>query len=118
MDAAPELIDLPRLVQTSAAEVSFVRLLAVHPSALMYTRVFLRLEPLGLELMAEEARRAGHEVRLIDLQAETHRDYFRIIAEWRPEAVCFSGNYLANVPEIVDLARATRARLPDCFVFV
>ena len=95
-----------------------MRLLAVHPSALMYTRVFLRLEPLGLELVAAAARRAGHAVRLIDLQVETHRNYFRILDEWRPEAVCFSGNYLANVPEIVDLARATRARLPACFIFV
>ncbi len=32
--------------------------------------------------------------------------------------VTFSCNYLANVPEIVDLSRATRDRLPDCFIFV
>lgn len=95
-----------------------MRLLAVHPSALMYTKVFLRLEPLGLELVAEAARRAGHEVRLIDLQVETHKDYFRILEAWRPDAVGFSGNYLANVPEIVDLARATRALLAHCFIFV
>lgn len=95
-----------------------MRVLAVHPSALMYTKVFLRLEPLGLELVAAAARRAGHQVRIIDLQVETHRDYFRIVDDWRPEAVCFSGNYLANVPEIVDLARATRALLPECFIFV
>lgn len=95
-----------------------MRLLAVHPSPLMYTKIFLRLEPLGLELVAEAARRAGHDAKIIDLQVETHRDYFRILDEWRPEAVCFSGNYLANVPEIVDLAKATRARIPDCFIFV
>src|SRR5262249_33160398 len=52
-----------------------MRLLAVHPSALMYTRVYLRLEPLGLELVAAAARAAGHDVRLIDLQVETHDDY-------------------------------------------
>jgi len=95
-----------------------MKLLAVHPSALMYTRIFLRLEPLGLELVAAAARAAGHEVRIIDLQTETHRDYFRTLARWRPDAVCFSGNYLPNVPEIVDLAKATKARLPGCFVFV
>src|SRR5215470_2453730 len=95
-----------------------MRLLAVHPSALMYTRVYLRLEPLGLELVAAAARRAGHDVRLIDLQVETHADYFALLDDWRPEAVCFSGNYLANVPEIVDLAKDTKARLPRCFVFV
>jgi len=84
----------------------------------MYTKVFLRLEPLGLELVAQSLRRAGHEVRLIDLQVESHRDYFRMIRRWRPDAVAFSCNYLANVPEIVDLAKATKARLGDVFVCV
>ena len=95
-----------------------MKFLAVHPGPLMYTKIFLRLEPLGLELVAEAARRAGHSVRLIDLQADTHDDYFRIIDEWQPDAVGFSCNYLANVPEIVDLSKATRQRLPACFVFV
>jgi hopanoid C-3 methylase HpnR len=95
-----------------------MKLLCVHPGPLMYTRVFLRLEPLGLELVAAAARDAGHEVWLIDLQVENHRDYFRLLRRWRPDAVCFSGNYLANVPEIVDLARATRALQSSCFIFV
>jgi hypothetical protein len=55
---------------------------------LMYSRIYLRLDPLGLELVAAAARAAGHEVR--------------------PDAVGFSLNYLANVPEVLDLARATR----------
>ncbi|CAB3801681.1 Hopanoid C-3 methylase [Paraburkholderia caffeinitolerans] len=95
-----------------------MRLLAVHPSGLMYTRVFLRLEPLGLESVAGTARDAGHEVRLIDLQVETHRDLMRMVRDWRPEALCFSGNYLANIPEIIDLSKAVKAALPTCFVFV
>ena len=95
-----------------------MRILAVHPSALMYTKVFLRLEPLGLELVAGAARQAGHDVKIIDLQVETHRDYWRMIEDFRPHAVCFSGNYLANVPEIVDLCRETRARMPTVFLFV
>ncbi len=95
-----------------------MRLLAVHPSGLMYTRVFLRLEPLGLEIVAAAARNAGHEVRLIDLQVETHRDLDRMIRRWPPDAVCFSGNYLANIPEIIDLAKSIKARLPGCFIFV
>ena len=33
-------------------------------------------------------------------------------------AIAFSGNYLANVPEIIDLARATRALLPTAFISV
>src|SRR5262245_28960563 len=95
-----------------------MRFLAVHPSALMYSRIFLRLEPLGLELVAAAARQAGHEVELIDLQTETHADYLRLVDRWRPDAVAFSCNYLANVPEILDLARLTRERLPGCFIFV
>ena len=95
-----------------------MRLLAVHPSRLMYSRIFLRLEPLGLELVAAAARAAGHEVRLLDLQTESHDDYLRALDEWHPDAVVFSGNYLANVPEILDLAKATRARLPGCCVVV
>jgi hopanoid C-3 methylase HpnR len=94
-----------------------MKLLAVHPSGLMYTKIYLRLEPLGLELVAAAARAAGHQVRLIDLQVETHRDYFRLLKQWRPDAVCFAGNYLANVPEIIDLAKATKAADPGCFVF-
>jgi hopanoid C-3 methylase HpnR len=95
-----------------------MRLLAVHPSGLMYTRVFLRLEPLGLELIASAARGAGHDVQMIDLQVETHRDLEKLLRRWRPDAVCFGGNYLANVPEIIDLAKAVKAALPACFVFV
>ena len=95
-----------------------MKFLAVHPSALMYTKVFLRLEPLGLESVAQVVRQAGHQVRLIDLQVETPRDYFRLIEKWRPHVVAFSGNYLANVPEIVDLCKLTKERLPQSFVLV
>ncbi len=38
-----------------------MKALFVHPGPLLYTKVFLRLEPLGLELVAEAARRAGHD---------------------------------------------------------
>jgi len=95
-----------------------MRVLAVHPGCLMYSKIYLRLEPLGLELAAAAARQAGHEVRLIDLQVETPADYFRLLERWRPEAVGFSLDYLANVPEVLDLVRMTRDRLPDCFIFV
>ena len=95
-----------------------MRLLAVHPGPLMYTKVFLRLEPLGLELVAAAARQAGHDVRIIDLQVERQQDYIRLLDDWAPDAVAFSCNYLANVPEIVDLAKLTKARLPRSFVFV
>src|SRR5215468_6628435 len=82
------------------------KVLLVHPSGLMYSEVYLRLEPLGLELIAEACRRCGFAVRLLDLQASGHKDYFRTMEEWRPDAVGFSLNYLANVPEVIDLAKA------------
>jgi hypothetical protein len=43
-----------------------MRVLFVRPSGLTYSEIYLRLEPLGLELVAV-ARQAGHEVRLLDL---------------------------------------------------
>ena len=95
-----------------------MRALFVHPGPLLYTRVFLRLEPLGLEVVAEAARRAGHSVRLIDLQVEEHEDYHSIIAQWRPNFIAFSCNYLANVPEIMDLAKKTKAVLPGSFICI
>jgi magnesium-protoporphyrin IX monomethyl ester (oxidative) cyclase len=84
----------------------------------MYTKVFLRLEPLGLELVAAAARQAGHTVRLIDLQVETPFRYHRMVDDWRPDVVVFSCNYLANVPEIVDLAKATKQKYPGCTIVV
>src|SRR6516225_11464606 len=89
-----------------------MKTLFVHPGPLLYTNVFLRLEPLGLELVAEAARRARHQVRLIDLQVESHADYHRLIADWQPDFIAFSCNYLANVPEIVDLAKASKVAFP------
>src|SRR5437879_8890805 len=95
-----------------------MRVLLIHPSALMYSELYLRLEPLGLERVAAAVRAAGHDVRLLDLQIFTHDDYRRELAEFKPEAVGFSLNYLANVPEVIDLAKETRRRAPDCFIMV
>lgn len=95
-----------------------MKVLLVHPGCLMYSEVYLRLEPLGLELVAAAVRQAGYAVQLLDLQTARHDDYFRFLDDWRPEAVGFSLNYLANIPEVIDLAIATRRRLPQCFVFV
>src|SRR5579862_8289501 len=95
-----------------------MKLLAVHPGALMYTKVFLRLEPLGLEIVAEAVRRAGHEVRLIDLQVATHKQLLDLVSTWQPDVVAFSCNYLANVPEIIDLSKLIKTKLPNSFVLV
>jgi magnesium-protoporphyrin IX monomethyl ester (oxidative) cyclase len=94
-----------------------MRVLLVHPSPLMYSEIYLRLEPLGLERVGAAVRAAGHEVRLLDLQIFDRADYLRELAGFAPDAVGFSLNYLANVPEVLDLARETRRRRPECFVF-
>lgn len=95
-----------------------MKVLAVHPGPLMYTKIYLRLEPLGLELVAQAMRAAGHDVRIFDLQVESQQDYIRLLEEWQPDAVGFSCNYLPNVPEVIDLAKLTKARLPRSAVFV
>jgi hopanoid C-3 methylase HpnR len=95
-----------------------MKVLCVHPSGLLYNEIFLRLEPLGVELVAAAVRNAGHTVRLLDLQAASHRAYHRTIDAFRPDAVLFGMNYLANLPEVVDLCKATRARLPGALLCV
>jgi hopanoid C-3 methylase HpnR len=95
-----------------------MNLLLVHPSPLMYTKIYLRLEPLGLELVAAAARQAGHSVTLIDLQVESREDFVRLLLERRPGAIGFSCNYLANIPEVVDLAKLAKQLLPHTVVFI
>jgi magnesium-protoporphyrin IX monomethyl ester (oxidative) cyclase len=94
-----------------------MRLLLVHPSALMYSEIFLRLEPLGLELVAAAARDAGHEVRVVDLQVLSHATLAKEVSSFRPEALGVSLNYLANIPEAIGIARRVKQTLPGCFVF-
>src|SRR5262249_21321998 len=95
-----------------------MRVLAVHPGPLMYTKIVLRLAPLGIELIAASARRAGHDVRLIDLQVEATANYLRTVRQWGPDVIAISNNYLANVPEVIELARAAKAIRPGAFVLV
>ena len=95
-----------------------MRVLLVHPSALMYSELYLRLEPLGMERVAAAVRAAGHDVRLVDLQVFTQAELRRELDAFKPRAVGFSVNYLANVPEVLDLAQEIKRLLPECFVFV
>src|SRR5512143_377234 len=84
----------------------------------MYSEIFLRLEPLGLERVAAALCAEGHLVRLLDLQTSRPRDYVRELRDHRPQAVMFGLNYLANVPEVVELARVAKRALPRCLVVV
>ncbi len=95
-----------------------MKVLLIHPSALMYSEIYLRLEPLGLERVGGAVRKAGHEVRLLDLQIFRHKDVFTEVDQWRPQVIAFSLNYLANIPEVIDLSKEAKRRLPDCFIFV
>ncbi|WP_435611949.1 hopanoid C-3 methylase HpnR [Streptomyces sp. bgisy159] len=94
-----------------------MRLLLVHPSALMYSEIFLRLEPLGLERVAAAARKAGHEVRVVDLQVLNHKHLDAELRSFRPQALGVSLNYLANIPEAIRIAHRAKATVPGCFVF-
>lgn len=72
------------------------RVLLVHPSPLMFSEIFLRLEPLGVECVAA-LQSAGYNVRLMDLQVLSVEDYRDTLAAWQPDVVAFSVNYLSNV---------------------
>src|ERR1700739_168294 len=85
-----------------------MRVLLVHPSALMYAEGYLWLEPLGIECVAQAVRAAGHTVRIVDLQVFSQQAMLKEVAEFRPDAGGFSLNYLANVPEVVDLAKTVK----------
>ena len=95
-----------------------MKVLLLHPGCLMYAEIYLRLEPLGLELVAAAARQGGHDVRIVDLQVQKPEEFFRELKDWRPDAVGFSLSYLANVPDVLDLAIHTRRMLPESFLFV
>jgi magnesium-protoporphyrin IX monomethyl ester (oxidative) cyclase len=84
----------------------------------MYSEIYLRLEPLGLERVAQAIRAAGHTVRLLDLQVSSGAEYARALRDFQPQALGLSLNYLANVPEVVALAKAAREQLPQCCIFV
>jgi hopanoid C-3 methylase len=82
----------------------------------MHSEIYLRLEPLGMERVAAAALAAGHDVRMIDLQIFRHQDLYHEIADFKPNAIAFSLNYLANVPEVIDLAKAAKELRKECFI--
>jgi hopanoid C-3 methylase HpnR len=71
-----------------------------------------------LELVGQAARQSGHNLKLVDLQVEPKKEYFRLLQSWEPEVVAISANYLANFPEIIDLSKTTKRILPGCYIIV
>jgi hopanoid C-3 methylase HpnR len=94
-----------------------MRVMLIHPSALMYSEIFLKLEPLGLERVAAAARIAGHDVRVVDLQILPRTVLDRELVSYAPEVIGISLNYLANIPEAIEIAQHAKAVSPGCFVF-
>ncbi|MEA2627330.1 MAG: hopanoid methylase [Candidatus Binatota bacterium] len=95
-----------------------MNVLLIHPSPLMHSEIYLRLEPLGIERVAQAIRAAGHEVHLVDLQIFRPGDALAAVDEMAPDAVGFSLNYLPNTPEVIDLALEVKRRRPHALVFV
>ena len=54
-----------------------MRVLLIHPSPLMYSEIYLRLEPLGMERAGQAIPVAGHAVRILDLQTLSHAELFQ-----------------------------------------
>jgi hopanoid C-3 methylase HpnR len=63
-------------------------------------------------------RNAGHEVKLIDLQVDSQNVFFNLVNSWMPDVIAFSCNYLANIPEIINLAKTAKSTLPNSYIFV
>lgn len=96
-----------------------MRILLVHPSALMYSELYLRLEPLGLERVASALQAEGHDVRMVDLQVYAHRDHLaprpraasrtisRLDPSWDESRFAAVREWAAPAPEIVHLTVQT-----------
>lgn len=84
-----------------------MKLLLVQPSGLMYTEVYLRLEPLGLERLAE----ACHNVQkpLADHREATRHPF--ALPTHKADEIDARDLYIPR-PELVGAAMATRARPP------
>ena len=95
-----------------------MRVLLVHPSPLMYSEIYLRLEPLGLERVAAAVREAGHDVRLLDLQIFNHKDYFRELETLQAPGGRLRPELPRQRPRGARPLPARRGRLrPECFIF-
>lgn len=94
------------------------RVLLVHPSPLLFSEIYLKLEPLGMECVATACLAAGYQVRVFDLQVSPPAELRQTLTTWRPDTVGFSVNYLANVPEVIDWAREIKRTLPHCRIFL
>src|SRR5215469_5032066 len=95
-----------------------MNVLLVHPSSLRYAEPYLRLEPIGLECVAQALCQHSHVVHFVDLQVSPLGEFRKELRKFRPDAVGLALEWLASVPEVVELAKLVKRRLPDAFVFI
>jgi len=81
-------------------------------------RAFLHLEPLSLEIVAGGIDRA-HETRILDLASSNHpdREYARVLADFRPDAIGFTG-YSNQARTVKSLAAKAKEVLPSVTIMV
>jgi radical SAM superfamily enzyme YgiQ (UPF0313 family) len=75
---------------------------------------FFRVEPLGLEYVAQAVRKLGHEPVIIDAR------FGASIGSWlrrvRPQVVGISGIHALEFGQVAEAARTVRALAPDAFI--
>ncbi|MGI5939704.1 MAG: B12-binding domain-containing radical SAM protein [Thermoleophilia bacterium] len=74
----------------------------------------LRVEPLGLEMIAG-ALSTAHEVDLLDLRADD-RDLDSVLSDFRPEVVGISSSFTMGAPQALNIAMHVKALCPETFI--
>ncbi len=76
--------------------------------------LFPNVPPLGLQVLAGALKDRGHHATVGDVQhlPPLHDDFWRLLDSARPDVVGISNNEVANLPIVLAVARALRARYP------
>lgn len=75
---------------------------------------FFRVEPLGLEYIAAELMRRGHETAIVD--ARFDRNLGAIVRRFRPRLVGISSMHALEYDQVSAAAREVRREAPDAFL--
>ena len=75
---------------------------------------FFRVEPLGLEYIAAELVRRGHDVQIVDARFEPN--VARRARRFGPALVGISGMHALEYDQVIGAARAVRREVPGAFV--
>ena len=82
--------------------------------------LFPEISPHGLQILAAVLRRAGHEVRIADIQhlPPLHPSFVATFDAFAPDVVGFTNNCLPNTPVILHVARELKRRRPGLRLMV